>query len=121
MEPIYLDHNATTPIHPEVVQAMDRCYAHGHANPASQHRPGQQARKVLEDTREQIAQILGAELTGTRPDRLIFTSSATEANNLAILGIARAGGPEPFRLPPTPSLGGACGTGRRRHRHTGSS
>jgi len=98
MEPIYLDHNATTPIHPEVVQAMDRCYAQGSANPASQHRPGQQARKVLEDTREQIAQILGADLTGTQPDRLIFTSSATEANNLAILGIARAGGPEPAQI-----------------------
>ncbi len=91
MNSIYLDHNATTPIHPEVVQAMDRCYAEGYANPASQHRPGQRARKVLEDAREQIAQILGADLTGTLPDRLIFTSSATEANNLAVLGIARAG------------------------------
>lgn len=91
MDSIYLDHNATTPIHPEVVQAMERCYAEGYANPASQHRPGQQARKVLEDARERIAQILGADLTGTLPDRLIFTSSATEANNLAVLGIARSG------------------------------
>jgi cysteine desulfurase len=95
MESIYLDHNATTPIHPGVVQAMDRCHAEGYANPASQHRLGQRARKVLEDARERIAEILGADPTGAQPDRLIFTSSATEANNLAVLGIARAGGPEP--------------------------
>jgi cysteine desulfurase len=98
MESIYLDHNATTPIHPEVVQAMTRCYADGYANPASQHRPGQRARKLLEDARERIAEILGAELTGSQPDRLIFTSSATEANNLAILGIAGAGGSEPGQI-----------------------
>jgi cysteine desulfurase len=90
MNSIYLDHNATTPILPEVVQAMDRCHAEGYANPASQHRPGQRAKKVLEDARERIAQILGADLTGNRPDRLVFTASATEANNLALLGIARA-------------------------------
>ena len=90
MDSIYLDHNATAPIHPEVVQAMDRCYANGYANPASQHKPGQRARKTLEDARERIAEILGAEVTGNRPDRLIFTASATEANNLALLGIARA-------------------------------
>ena len=98
MQPIYLDHNATTPIHPEVVQAMDRCHAEGYANPASQHRLGQRARKVLEDAREQIAEILGADPSGAQPDRLIFTSSATEANNLALLGIARAGRPEPGQV-----------------------
>jgi cysteine desulfurase len=98
MDSIYLDHNATTPIHPEVVRAMDRCYAEGYANPASQHREGQRARKVLEDARERIAQILGADPTGTRPDRLIFTSSATEANNLAILGIAQSGTPGPGQI-----------------------
>lgn len=98
MDSIYLDHNATTPIHPEVVQAMDRCYAAGYANPASQHRPGQRARKVLEDARERIAEILGADLSSPQPDRLIFTSSATEANNLAILGIARAGYPQPGQV-----------------------
>jgi cysteine desulfurase len=98
MQPIYLDHNATTPIHPEVVQAMDRCHAEGYANPASPHRLGQRARKVLEDARERIAEILGADPTGAQPDRLIFTSSATEANNLALLGIARSGGPEPGQV-----------------------
>jgi cysteine desulfurase len=92
MQSIYLDHNATTPTRPEVVEAMSRCYAQNHANPASQHRPGQQARRVLEDARERIAEILGADLAPPRRDRLIFTSGGTEANNLAILGIARASG-----------------------------
>ena len=75
---------------------MMQCYAQGHANPASQHRPGQRARRALEDARERIAAILGANLTCTQPDRLIFTASGTEANNLAVLGIARSGrhGPE---------------------------
>ncbi len=92
MDTIYLDHNATTPTRPEVVEAMVRCYAQCYANPASQHRPGQQAHRVLEDARERIAAILGADLTCPQPDRLIFTASGTEANNLAVLGIARAAG-----------------------------
>ena len=92
MESIYLDHNATTPTQPEVVEAMTRCHAQGYANPASQHRPGQQARRLLEDAREPIAEILGADLAPPRRDRLIFTSSGTEANNLAMLGMALAGG-----------------------------
>jgi len=94
MDSIYLDHNATTPTHPEVVRAMARCYAQGYANPASQHHPGQHARKLLEDARERIAEILGADLTSPQPDRLIFTSGATEANNLAVLGIAQSGAGE---------------------------
>jgi len=92
MDSIYLDHNATTPTRPEVAEAMARCYAEGYANPASQHRPGQRARQVLEDARETIAEILGADLSAAPPDRLIFTSGGTEANTLAVLGIARAGG-----------------------------
>jgi cysteine desulfurase len=93
MDSIYLDHNATTPTRPEVVDAMARCYAEVCANPASQHRPGQQARRILEDAREQISQILDVDLTPPRRDRLIFTSGGTEANNLAILGFARASSP----------------------------
>jgi cysteine desulfurase len=95
MQPIYLDHNATTPTRPEVVEAMARCYREGYANPASQHRVGQQARRLLEDAREKIAAILDVDLAPPRRDRLIFTSGGTEANNLAILGIARAGSTEP--------------------------
>ena len=67
---------------------MDRCYATGYANPASQHQPGQQARRILEDARHRVAEILGANLNCLKPDRLIFTSGGTEANNLAIFGIA---------------------------------
>lgn len=92
MDTIYLDHNATTPVRPEVVEAISRAYRDGYANPASQHQPGQRARRALEDARERIARLLGASLTDTRPDRLLFTSGGTEANNLAVLGIAEAGG-----------------------------
>jgi len=90
VEAIYLDHNATTPIHPEVVEAMARCWREGHANPASQHQLGQKARRVVEDAREEIAEIFGAKVSSPRPDRLIFTSGGTEANNLALFGISRA-------------------------------
>ncbi len=92
MQSIYLDHNATTPTRPEVAHAIAQCYAAGYANPASQHQPGQQARRLLEDARGRIAAILGGSLSGPQPDRLLFTSSGTEANNLAILGIALARG-----------------------------
>jgi cysteine desulfurase len=91
VDTIYLDYNATAPTRPEVVEAMDRCWREGYANPASQHQLGQRARRVLENAREQIAGILGADVTGPRPDRLIFTSGGTEANNFAVLGAARAG------------------------------
>jgi cysteine desulfurase len=90
MNSICLDHNATTPTRPEVVEVMTRCYAEGLGNPASQHQPGQQARRALEEARERIAEILGANLTAPQPDRLVFTSGGTEANNLAVLGISRA-------------------------------
>ncbi|MEN6495277.1 MAG: cysteine desulfurase family protein [Thermoguttaceae bacterium] len=99
MDSIYLDHNATTPTHPEVIKAMLRCYRAGYANPASQHRPGQQAHRVLEEAREQIGRHLGADLAGRQPDRVLFTSGGTEANNLAILGISQArAGSQPGRI-----------------------
>ena len=91
MDPIYLDHNSTTPTRPEVVEAMVRCYAAGYANPASQHQPGQRARRILETARQRVAEILGANLNCLKPDRLIFTSGGTEANNLAVFGIGQAG------------------------------
>ena len=91
MNLIYLDHNSTTPTRPEVVEAMARCYSAGYANPASQHQAGQRARRILEDARQRVAEIVGANLNCLKPDRLIFTSGGTEANNLAILGIGQAG------------------------------
>ena len=69
---------------------MAECHARGYANPASQHKPGQVARKRLEDVREKIARILGADLCGVNPDRLVLTSGGTEANCLALLGISQA-------------------------------
>jgi cysteine desulfurase len=87
MELIYLDHNATTPTRPEVVEAMTRCLRDAPANPASQHRAGQKARQVLEDARESIAENLGATVGRATSDRILFTSGGTEANNLAVLGL----------------------------------
>ena len=99
MDSIYLDHNATTPTRPEVVEAVVRCYREGYANPASQHRLGQKAHRVLDEARDTIGQILGAETGTSQPDRVVFTSGGTEANNLALLGLAMAGGrPEPAQL-----------------------
>jgi cysteine desulfurase len=90
--PIYLDHNATTPVFPEVVEAMRACWSEPYLNPASQHSFGRAARRVLEDSRGRIAELLGANTTGPNPDRIIFTSSGTEANNLAIQGVLPNGG-----------------------------
>jgi cysteine desulfurase len=85
---IFLDYNSTTPLLDEVADSMSECYARGYGNPASQHGVGRQSRRLVEDAREAIAGLLGACLTGRRPDRLIFTSGGTEANNLALLGLA---------------------------------
>ena len=78
---IYLDHNATTPPPPEVVDVIARHLAESYANPGSRHQPGRQARRVLETARESMAEILGAD-----PRELVFTSGGTEANNMAVLG-----------------------------------
>lgn len=88
MDEIYLDHNATTPILPEVAETVCRAYRDGYANPASQHRPGSRARRLVEDARQRIAEILGATLAGSAPDRVLFTSGGTESNNLALRGLA---------------------------------
>src|ERR1700733_15029299 len=74
MTRIYLDHNATAPILPEVAAAMASYYSAGHANPASQHADGRRARQVVEDCREAIGRLLGAEVDCVEPDRVIFTS-----------------------------------------------
>jgi cysteine desulfurase len=87
-EPVYLDNNATTPMAPEVVEAMAEAMRAGCANPASQHEAGRTARRVIERARERIVELLGGETAGRTPDRLIFTSGGTEANNLALFGLA---------------------------------
>src|SRR5262245_28862379 len=83
METIYLDHNATTLLDPAVREAMLPYLDGLSGNPSSAHRVGRRARQALEDARERVARLLG-----THPDEVIFTSGATEANNLAILGLA---------------------------------
>jgi cysteine desulfurase len=88
---IYLDFNSTTPLLPEIAAAMAEANAAGYANPASQHAAGRKAHRVLEDTREAIAHLLGADITSPHTaDRLIFCSGGTEANNLALLGLTGA-------------------------------
>jgi cysteine desulfurase len=87
MHPIYLDFNSTAPLLPEAAGAMAQADAAGYANPASQHAEGRRARRALQEAREDIARLLGADLTDRMADRLIVTSGGTEANNLALLGL----------------------------------
>ncbi|MBI5574269.1 MAG: cysteine desulfurase NifS [Elusimicrobia bacterium] len=84
MKKIYLDYNATTPVHPEVLDAMMPYFKDFYGNPSSVHSFGQETRKAVEDAREKIANLLGAE----NPSEIVFTSCGTESNNFAIKGIA---------------------------------
>jgi cysteine desulfurase len=84
-EPVYLDHNATTPILPEVVEAMLPYLRDHFGNPSSSHVYGARARSAVARAREQVAALLGGEA-----DEVVFTSGGTEANNLAIRGVAAA-------------------------------
>ena len=88
--PVYLDHAAATPLDPAVAAAMERAQGIAYANPSSQHAAGRAARSVLEDARERILMLLGGRESGPVRDRLVFTSGASEANHLALLGMAAA-------------------------------
>ena len=83
--PIYLDHAATTPVRPEVLDAMLPFYGPRFGNPSSMHRWGRDARTALDEARERVARCLGA-----NADEICFTSGGTEADNIAILGAWRA-------------------------------
>ena len=85
-DPIYLDHNATTPLLPEVVDAMVPILREGFGNPSSSHVYGQRAREAVARARGQVAALLGCQ-----DDEVIFTSGGTESNNLAIRGVTSAG------------------------------
>ena len=78
-EPIYLDWNATTPPHADVLAAMARAASDVWANPASTHQLGRRARALVEDTREKLA-----DLCAVHARDVLFTSGGTEANNLAL-------------------------------------
>jgi len=82
---IYLDHNATTPLAPEVLETMRPYLERLHGNPSSIHGAGRETRAALDDARDTMAGLLGC-----RSHEIIFTSGGTEADNLAVLGLARA-------------------------------
>lgn len=87
MQRIYLDNNATTPIHPDVLRVLEESLRDVFGNASSIHKEGQRARQVIEDARESVAALIGA----TARD-LVFTSGGTESNNAAIFGaVSREG------------------------------
>ena len=83
---IYLDHAASSPLRAEVLEAMLPYLREHHGNPSSIHASGRRARQGLDEAREQIATLLGA-----KPREIVFTSGGTEADNLAVKGVAWAG------------------------------
>jgi len=85
LKQIYLDHNATTPVDPDVIDVMAETARRLWANPSSSHSPGLEAREELEQRRGAIARFIGA-----KPKEIIFTSGGTESDNLAVFGAARA-------------------------------
>lgn len=85
MESVYLDHAAATPVHPEVVDCMIPYFQEYYGNPSSVHQFGRKVKAALDQARQTIASSLHAE-----PGQIIFTSGGTEADNMALLGIALA-------------------------------
>src|SRR5207244_2949294 len=86
MQRYYFDHNATTPVSPEVLEAMLPVMTEMYGNASSIHHFGQMARQQLDQARRQVADLLGAE-----PSEIVLTSGGTEADNLAIFGAAAGG------------------------------
>jgi len=105
MNRVYLDFNATTPVEPEVLDAMLPYFSAEFANAASIHSPGQKARAAVESAREQVAALIGA-----RPQEIVFTSGGTESDNHAIFGIIN-----PLVSGPFPSLDKDDESPPRRH------
>jgi cysteine desulfurase len=90
---VYLDHNATTPLAPEVVEAMVRALGDLFGNASSIHAYGQSAKAALDDARTEVARLIAAE-----PGDIVFTAGGTEADNLAIRGVVDAAGPSRMRV-----------------------
>jgi len=85
MKPIYLDYNATTPVDPEVADAMMPYLREVFGNPSSSHWYGNQTKKAVEEARRQVADLLGC-----YPDEVVFTGGGSESNNWAVKGVAEA-------------------------------
>ncbi len=86
MQRIYMDANATTPVLPEVLEAMRPWFLESFGNASSIHQPGQRARAGVEQARAQLAKLLGC-----RPAEVVFTSGGTESDNAALFGMVRPG------------------------------
>ena len=105
----YFDHAASTPVHPEVIEAMREYFDGCYANPTGAHRMARDARRGTDDARDVLAEALGA-----RPGEIVFCGSGTEADNLAVFGAAAASGgtvvctavEHPAVLRPVEQLGG---------------
>lgn len=82
---VYMDHAATTPVDPRVVEAMEPYYSSKYGNPSSLYSAGQEAREAVEEARSRVAKLLNA-----GSENIIFTSGGTEADNLALKGVAYA-------------------------------
>ena len=100
---IYLDANATTPLHPGVLQAMMPALEGVFANPSSVHKPGQDARALVDRAREQCAAALGCD-----EREIVFTSGGTEADLLGVRGIAPEGSRVVVSAVEHPAVFGAC-------------
>ncbi|MBS3873218.1 MAG: cysteine desulfurase NifS [Firmicutes bacterium] len=85
MQRVYFDHAATTPVHPEVIAAMLPYFHNSFGNPSSIHSFGRESRQAVDSARERVAKVLGAS-----PREIYFTSGGTEADNIAIQGVALA-------------------------------
>jgi cysteine desulfurase len=85
MRRVYLDHNGTTPVHPEVIEAMMPFFKDQFGNASSIHWAGREVKKYLDDAREKVAALLNA-----RPGEIVFTGCGTESDNMAIKGVAFA-------------------------------
>jgi cysteine desulfurase len=85
MRRVYMDHNATTPIHPEVLEAMMPFFKDQFGNPSSIHWAGREVKKFVDEAREKVAAFLHA-----KPEEIIFTSGGTEGDNMAIQGVPLA-------------------------------
>jgi cysteine desulfurase len=89
VERVYLDHAATTPVDPEVAEAMSRVLRETHGNPSSIYAEGRAARAAIDRARDEVAAAINAE-----PSEIVFTSGGTEADNLALRGALKARGDE---------------------------